>query len=89
MLHALPASFKKVHKILKLGAIADFEELRKSGKDSFLRDRINQDFDLLICVSSEMRRRCLGLGISPRKLVDTPNGVDTDRYVPPSSEARF
>jgi glycosyltransferase involved in cell wall biosynthesis len=88
MLRDFPGRFKECRKVLKLGAIADFEELRKSGKVDFFRDRINQDFDRLICVSSEMRRQCLALGILPEKLIDIPNAVDTDRYKPPVGDDR-
>jgi glycosyltransferase involved in cell wall biosynthesis len=88
MLRDFPGRFKRCHKILKLGTIVDFGELRKSGENDFFRDRINRDFDRLICVSSEMRRQCLALGILPEKLIDIPNAVDTDRYKPPVGDNR-
>ncbi len=89
MLESFPKTYLNLPKILKIGHTKDFDELHEGNRELYFRDTINRHFSALICISSEIQKRCLGLGIMPEKLIRIPNGVDIEHYAPPSMQEKI
>lgn len=70
------------------GSIGDVQKMNhKPGGEMKLRT-IKNKTDHFVVISDEIERELLGLGISESRMARIANGVDIDRFTPPSVEER-
>jgi glycosyltransferase involved in cell wall biosynthesis len=78
-----------VAKILRGGVLGDLIRVKnKRGGASRVKD-MRQNVDTFIVISEEIRNELLAEGISPEQIRYIPNGVDSERFMPLSSEAKL
>ena len=77
-----------VAKILRGGQLGDIAKLQNRRFGSRRLQGITKQVDRFIVISREIEAELAALGVPPQQQIFIPNGVDTARFIPPSSATR-
>jgi glycosyltransferase involved in cell wall biosynthesis len=77
-----------VAKVLSAGPNGDLDKVLRNGFGRKRLEAIKKRVSVFICLSEDVARELLANGVPPEKMRRVPNGVDLDRFRPPSGDER-
>ena len=71
------------------GEIGDVQKMQRKKSGALRLEALRKQVSKFVVISDEIWDELLGIGVDPEKLINITNGVDTERFTPPSADKKL